>query len=90
MYNLKECGGRIKTLRKTAEKTQAEFAAMLNISMETISKIERGERGMSIDLLCDIASMCNVSTDYVLFGKKSDEMMAINKAKLMQLIEECF
>lgn len=79
MYDLKEYGGRIRTLRKKTDKTQAEFADMLNVSMETISNIERGERGMSIDLLCDIAMKCNVSTDYILLGKETKEIRGISK-----------
>lgn len=90
MYNLKECGDRIRTIRRKTGKTQAAFAGMLNVSMETVSKIERGERGMSIDLLCDIALNFDVSTDFILLGKRNNEVQGICKARLLKLIDDAF
>lgn len=40
----------------------------LNISMCTIGRIERGEQGLSIDLLIEISVYFGVQTDYILLG----------------------
>ena len=52
--------------------TQQEFAEQVNISLDTVRKIEQGRRGMSIDILIEIADFFNVSTDYLLCRNISD------------------
>ena len=67
-YNLKESGRRIQNLRKQKGLTQGQLAEKLNISMCTIGRIERGEQGLSIDLLIEISVYLGVQTDYILLG----------------------
>lgn len=70
MYDLEQTGKCVKRLRKNM--TQQEFAEQVNISLDTVRKIEQGRRGMSIDILIDIADFFNVSTDYLLCRNISD------------------
>ena len=51
MYDIKESGARIKELRLKKGVTQEQLANDLGVTVETISRIERGVRGASIDLI---------------------------------------
>ena len=51
MYDIKESGARIKKLRLKKGVTQEQIANDLGVTVETISRIERGVRGASIDLI---------------------------------------
>ena len=66
--DLVEMGKRIKKLREKANKTQKYFADMLYISPSYLALIERGKRTVTLDVLAQIAKVCDVSTDYLLFG----------------------
>lgn len=80
MYNIEESGKRIKKMRMNIGKTQAEVANELSISLETVSKIERGNRGMSIDLLSDYSKYFGVSMDYIVNGiEKTGEASDISE-----------
>ena len=67
-YCIKEMGLRIKELRKKAGMTQEQFAECLNIAIATIGRIERGQQGISVDLLADLALYLGTSMDYIVFG----------------------
>lgn len=67
-YNLNESGRRIQHLRKQNNLTQGQLAEKLNISISTMGRIERGEQGLSIDLLIEIGVYFGVQTDYILLG----------------------
>lgn len=68
LINLLEMGKRIKELRLRQKKTQTYFADMLYISPSYLALIENGKRTVTIDVLAQIANVCNVTTDYLLFG----------------------
>jgi transcriptional regulator with XRE-family HTH domain len=55
----KRLGKRISHLRCKADLTQAAFAEMANVSNDTISRIERGERSPSFAVLERIAKALN-------------------------------
>lgn len=61
-------GERIRKLRREHHLTQEQLAAMLNISVEHLRKIELGKRGISIDLLLDLSYALEVSSDFLLSG----------------------
>lgn len=68
-FDAKEFGKRLKGIRAKCGLTQEKLAEELNISWDHLSKIERGARSCSIDLLIEIAGYFGVSTDYLLTGK---------------------
>lgn len=68
-YDPKESGKRIAAFRKERGMTQEQLAEMLNISDSMISKIERGAKGVSIDLAIELCAVFNVSLDYLILGK---------------------
>ena len=73
-HDLKECGKRIQQLRKERELTQEQLAEKLNVSQNTIAKIESGLRRPSIDFLLEISFFFNVSTNYLVFGVHAEDV----------------
>ena len=69
-FDTKEFGKRLKEIRVIHGLTQEKLAEELNISWDHLSKIERGARSCSIDLLIAISGHFGVSTDYLL-GRKA-------------------
>ena len=57
---------RIKDLREENFWTQKYVASRLNISQRAYSYYESGERSLPIDVLCSLAELYDVSTDYLL------------------------
>ena len=57
---------RLAILRKSAGFTQEALAEKLGKSQRTIAAWELGDRAPSFDMLCDIADLFNVTTDYLL------------------------
>lgn len=73
MYiNQKDVGQRIRVLRKEKRLSQLELANRLNINMDHLSRIENGNKGMSLDLLTEFSKYFSVSTDYLLFGNNQN------------------
>ena len=72
MYDMKESGARIKALRLKKHVTQEKMADDLGVTIETVSRIERGARGASIDLLSMAAVYLNTTIDYLVNGKEAD------------------
>lgn len=91
MYiNQKEIGQRIRILRKEKRLSQLELANRLDINIDHLSRIENGNKGMSLDLLTEFSKYFSVSTDYILFGNKKNteeikEMIAIIQSKLKEI-----
>lgn len=57
---------RIKELRDEKNISQLELAKKLNLTQQSISLYEKGDREPSIDVLKSIANFFNVSLDYLL------------------------
>ena len=85
-FDVTEFAARLSTLRKTQGMTQQALAEALHISLEYLSKIERGQRKPSLDLFVAIACYLHVSTDYLLMGK--DREMVDSRAKLLDVITQ--
>lgn len=64
-------GENIKNLRLESGKTQKEFAQMLDISKSYMSELESNKRNPSIETVNKIAKKLNVSSVYLLYGKKA-------------------
>lgn len=70
-FDAKEFGKRLQSARKLRKLTQGELAERVGLSnSQHISRIERGEKVCSIDLLVELAFVLDVSTDYLLTGKQ--------------------
>lgn len=84
--NLVEMGERIRLLRIKQNKTQKYFADMLYISPSYLALLEQGKRTATLDVLAQIAKVCDVSTDYLLFGN-SNEQSDVNFKTFQRLSE---
>ena len=71
MDNLRaEMGNRIKKVRKKLHFTQEAMAEKLDISIKHYGDIERGNAGISLELLINISTELNVSLDYLVKGSE--------------------
>lgn len=76
-------GANLRRRRAELGLTQEQVAEKISIAVPYYSNIERGARGMSIDVLCSLAATLGVSTDYILFGSENssplDNVIALLK-----------
>ena len=79
MYNLRESGKRLKELRKKTGKTQLEVAIDLGIGVDTISKLERGIQGTSIDNVALLSEYYGTTLDYIIHGTEVNSMEKISE-----------
>ena len=66
MKNLEIFAQRVKKLRKQQRLSQAELGDVLGLTHKSISTIESGIRGTTIEKLIVLAKFFDVSTDYLL------------------------
>ena len=58
-------GENIRKLRDNAGFTQGNLAAFIGVDQSLISKIEKGERNLSVELLEKLASLFGVTVDQI-------------------------
>ena len=80
-------GQRIRQLRILHDYTQAEFAELVDISINFLSEIENGKKGVSQDTLAKICRQFNTSADYILFGDKQSQTSLIDLANALSIDE---
>jgi transcriptional regulator with XRE-family HTH domain len=68
-YDTIEIGKRIQGLRQAKGITQEQLAENINISLRHLQKVERGERGGSVETLVEIALFFGTSLDFLILGK---------------------
>ena len=72
--NYVEVGKRIKSEREKNNLTRDSLAERLEISSTYLSQLERAERNGSLSVICKIASVLNISLDYLIYGNDSIEV----------------
>ena len=94
MYDIKESGARIKELRLKKGVTQERMANDLGVTVETVSRIERGVRGASIDLMSILSRYFNTTIDFLVDGQAVEEcnnllqgLDEIKKAKVIAIMK---
>ena len=87
MIDKSEIGQRIRQLRLLSDYTQAEFAELIDISINFLSEIENGKKGVSQDTLAKICRQLNSSADYILFGIKQKQASLIDLANALTIEE---
>lgn len=80
-------GQRIRQIRLLRDYTQAEFAELIDISINFLSEIENGKKGLSQDTLAKICRQFNMSADYILFGEKQSQISLIDMANALSIDE---
>ena len=84
-FNQYAFGRRLKECRELIDITQEELAQMVGVEKQHISRIERGSRACSIDLLVILASTLHVSTDYLLIGKCVDKDKEVIRKQMAEM-----
>ena len=69
---LKEMGERICNRRKALGYTQEQMAEKMDVSIQMISNLERGNKAIKIENLLKISEILQVSTDYILTGIRTE------------------
>lgn len=80
-------GQRVRQLRILNDYTQAKFAELIDISINFLSEIENGKKGLSQDTLAKICKQLNTSADYILFGVKTKQDSLIDMANALSIEE---
>ena len=70
---------KIKSTRKERGYTQEKLAEICDISTGFLGHIERGTRKLSLDTLFCIATVLNVSIDYLLIIRQTNQTIFLNK-----------
>ena len=63
-------GQKIRNRRKELDYTQAELAERVHTTQPYISRLEKGWFNPSMQMIINIATALNISTDYLLFEDK--------------------
>ena len=71
MFDKKVFALRLLELRKLQKLSQAQIADVLGVTFHQISKMEKADRGPSVEVLCALADYFDVSLDY-LVGRSDD------------------
>ena len=66
-------GKRIQSRRKQQGLTQEQLAERMNVSIQMVSNLERGNKAIRIDNLIKLSQILDISTDYILTGKTTSE-----------------
>ena len=69
-------GNRICARRRALGYTQEQIADMMDVSIQMISNLERGNKAIRIDNLLKICQILRVSTDYILTGEQSESELS--------------
>ena len=88
----KEVGQRLRSHRQARGIAQGELARMIKTHQTSISEVERGIRGLTVQQVVKIAKALRVSTDDILLnGKARDAVRSLRSGRLLhrfRLIEK--
>ena len=85
---MNEMGNKIAKKRKDLGMTQNEFAEKLNVTRQTVSRWEAGSVLPDIDKISDIASILDVSCDYLLKDEVKEEKDSRSDGILSRLLKD--
>ena len=83
--DLSGIGKRIQNRRKQQGYTQEQLAEMMNVSIQMVSNLERGNKAIRIDNLINLSQILDISTDYILTGKETTEDIDALTARISKL-----
>ena len=78
-------GKRIQNRRKQLMFTQERLAEMMNVSIQMVSNLERGNKAIRIDNLINLSQILDISTDYILTGKATADDIGVLTSHISQL-----
>lgn len=69
-------GVRISNLMKKSGYTQKELAAMVGVTESAMSRYLKGDREPKIEVIANLATALNTTSDYLISGKEADSDFA--------------
>ncbi len=78
-------GRRIRSQREYLGYTRESFAERIDVTPKFCSDIELGLKGMSVQTLCRISDVLNISVDYILFGSHDNN----DNRNIIEMINRC-
>ena len=85
-YDVSECGKRMRSLRENHGLTQAQVAEYLELTCSMYGKMERGQRGATIEVLVKLTELYHASLDYLMLGRKPD--LDLVRDQVEELLEQ--
>ena len=89
---MRDMGKRIQEARKNKGFKAIDFADIIGIGKDQLSRIENGRVACKIEYLYVMAQYLNISTDYILFGSTNNEINVERnlekKRQIIQLLQE--
>ncbi len=82
---LVQIGKRIASRRKELNVTQEQLAETIGLSLQSISCIELGKKGIRPENLINLCVALDSTSDYFLFGKRSENQMTTLEQKISTL-----
>ncbi len=86
--DLKEVGFRISERRRRLGYTQEQMAEWMNVSIQMISNLERGNKSIRIENLVKVCDILKVSADYLLTGRQGTADLSDMASRLGKLSAE--
>ena len=83
--DLSGIGKRIQNRRKQQGYTQEQLAELMNVSIQMVSNLERGNKAIRIDNLINLSQILDISTDYILTGKETTDDIEALTSRIAQL-----
>lgn len=87
---LKAIGTRISSKRKQLNYTQEQIAEKMDVSIQMVSNLERGNKAIKIENLLKISKILNISTDYILTGNHANKDIDAVASRLLKLSDSDF
>ena len=81
----KEIGKRIRKQREYLGFTREVLAEKIAVTPKFCSDIELGVKGMSIATLCRLATVLNLSVNYILFGTEDES----GETPVIRMLRQC-
>ncbi len=82
---LVDIGRRLYECRREKGWSQSYVAEQIDVSINTISSIENGAQQFNLAILLQFSGLYGVSTDYILSGKKQEELDGELMEKIKQI-----
>ncbi|MBR5948484.1 MAG: helix-turn-helix transcriptional regulator [Clostridia bacterium] len=85
---LSKIGVRIQQRRKQLGYTQEDIAEKMNVSVQMVSNLERGNKAIKIENIVRLSQILGISTDYILLGELNKTELSAVADKLAMLRHE--
>lgn len=86
-YDRLAVGERLRLKRNLLSLTQDDMAEKIDRAPKYYADIERGSCGMSIETMLALSQTLNMSLDYMIFGKSSDEVKEAQSNEVLAIID---